>query len=431
MKNMGLAVRVLWTVRKSCRGSLCFLPNLHRSCLSKHSHSNSNSNSNANPLLLKLLQVSNSHIKTTLDQEISSLQNSQLSWNALVTSLSPSFSDKARLVLEWILEKMLKENEKDHNLFSELIYLCGKVKNVQLGMHVFSSMEANGIKPTSLVFNSLISVCLSSHDVVTALSLFEIMESSESYKPDFHTYNIFISAFSKSGNVDAMLAWYSAKKSAGLGPDLQMFESLMLGCVNSRNFEIADRIFEEMMNSEIVPNASILESRLKGICKQKSLGQAEEFFKFVMHAGWEINENMVDKLVALYQEQGQVEKMEELLETMTKARVITPVVLSRIHCGIVRMYAMLDRLDEVEFAVGRMLKQGLSFTSVDDVEKVICSYFRREAYDRLDIFLECLKKSCYVLNKSTYDLLISGYRRARLNEKVDSMMEEMKSAGLA
>ncbi|KAJ1391786.1 Tetratricopeptide-like helical domain superfamily [Sesbania bispinosa] len=418
---MALAFRALWTVRKGWSGSRFLLyPQHFFFC----------NHSSSNPLFLKLLQVPTSSIKTTLDQEMPSLQSSQLLWDSLATSLCPSSSEKARLVLEWILEKMLKENEKDHNLFSELIFLCGKLKDVPLGMRVFTSMETVGVKPTSLVFNSLITACLSSHDIVTAYSLFEIMENSESYKPDFHTYNVFISAFSKSGNVNAMLAWYSAKKAAGLGFDLLMFESLISGCVNSRNFEIADRIFEEMMISGIIPSVSVLESMVKGLCKQKSLGRAEEFIKFVLDSGWEINETMAEMLVALYHEQGQVEKMEELLETMTKHCPITTGVLSRIHCGIVRMYAILDRLDDVEFAVGRMLKQGLSFTSKDDVEKVICSYFRREAYDRLDIFLECLK-SCYVLTRSTYDLLISGYRRASLHEKVDSMLEDMKSAGLA
>lgn len=429
---MALAVRALLTLRKSCGGRFYFFPNPHRLGFCKHAqpHSTSNLNINSNPILLRLLKVPNSRIKTTLDQEIASLQSSQPFWDILVTSLSPSSSVKARLVLEWILEKMLKENEKDRDLFSELIFLCGKVKDVMLGMHVFSSMEATGVKPTSPVFNSLISVCLTSHDVVTAVGLFEIMECSESYKPDYHTYNIFISAFSNSGNVDAMLGWYTAKKAAGLGPDLQMYETLIPGCVNSRKFEIVDRIFEEMMISGIVPSASILESMLDGICKQKRLSRAEEFFKFVIDSGWEINENMADKLVALYHQQGKVEEMEELLETVMKPCVIATSVLARIHCGIVKMYAMLNRLDDVEFAVGRMLKQGHSFTSADDVEKIIFSYFKREAYDRLDIFLECIK-SCHELNKSTYDLLISGYKKVHLLDKVDRMMEDMKSAGLA
>jgi pentatricopeptide repeat protein len=62
---------------------------------------------------------------------------------------------------------------------------------------------------------------------------------------------------------------------------------------------------------------------------------------------------------------------------------------------------LFDRLDEVELSVGRVLKQEVSFRSSDDVEKVIC-----------------------------YDLLISGYRRANLHEKVDSVSVDMKSVGL-
>lgn len=295
-------------------------------------------------------------------------------------------------------------------------------------MHVFSSMEAIGVKPTSSVFNSLINVCLYSHDIVTAYSLFEIMESSERCKPDFHTYDNFISAFLKSGNVDVMLAWYSAKKAAGFGSDVRMFELVLTGCVDAKKFEIADRVFEEMMVSEIVPNVNILESMLKGLCERKSLCRAEEFVKLVLNNGWEISETMVEMLIGLYHEQARVEKMEELLETIAKYPIDSGVLL-RIHCGIVRMYAELDRLDNVELSVGRMLKQGLSFANSDDVEKVIGSYFRKEAYDRLDIFLECIKNS-YVLTRSTFDLLISGYRRANLHEKVDLVLVDMKSVGL-
>ncbi|KAI5394077.1 pentatricopeptide repeat-containing protein At2g30780 isoform X3 [Lathyrus oleraceus] len=342
-------------------------------------HSNSSSTSNSNPLLLKLLHLPDSRIKTTLDHEFPSLPTSLLSLDFLITSLSPSSSQKQNLVLEWILEKSLKQNVKDHSFFSDLIFLCGKAKNVKLGMHVFSSMEAVGVKPTR--------------------------------------------------NVDAILAWYSAKKAAGLGSDLRMFELVLTGCVYSKKFEIADTVFEEMMVSEIIPNGTILESMLKGRCEQKSLCRVEEFVKLVLDNGWEISETMVEMLIALYHEQERVEKMEELLETMTKYLVDSGVLL-QIHCGILRMYAVLDRLDDVELSVGRMLKQGMSFPSSDDVEKVICSYFRKEAYDRLDIFLECIKNS-YVLTRSTFDLLISGYRRANLHEKVDLVLLDMKSVGLA
>lgn len=92
----------------------------------------------------------------------------------------------------------------------------------------------------------------------------------------------------------------------------------------------------------------------------------------MIEGGWKINEWMAEKLVVLYFELGKVEEMEELLAAMTVSNQVSKVLLV-VHGGIISMYAMLDRLDLVEFAVGRMLKQGLSFRRSDDVEKVICS----------------------------------------------------------
>ncbi|KAJ9702369.1 hypothetical protein PVL29_004211 [Vitis rotundifolia] len=382
----------------------------------------------SNPLLIKLLQESISRIKTVLDSEDNfTFKSSDFSWDILLTTLKSSSSAKAHLVLEWRLEKMVRDNERDLVPYLELIFLCSKVQNVPFAMQVFNSMEAHGIELTSSVFNALIYTCLSSGNVMTALSLFEIMQSSENCKPNSETYNTFISVYSNLGNDKAMQAWYFAKKGAGFSADLRTYESLISGCVRSRNFDRADRFYEEMMLSGIMPNGQILENILTGLCEQRSISKVEQLLKFMMDGEWEISVLMAEKLMGLYFEHGTVEKMEELLLNLMNLNRSFEV-LQQVHCGIIRMHAMLDRLDDMEYSVGRMLKQGMSFRCPDDIEKVVCAYFRREAYDRLDLFLGHIKGS-YKLTKSTYDLLVAGYRRAGLSEKLDLVMDGMKLAG--
>lgn len=324
---------------------------------------------------------------------------------------------------------MLEENVKDHDSFSELMYLCGMVKNFPLAMRVFTSMEAHGVRPTSSVFNSLIHACLSSGNVMTAQSLFEIMERSEGYKPNSETYDAFISTFSNLGNAEAMEAWYSAKIAAGFSADLRTYESLISGFVKAGKYDSSDKLYEEMTKSGVMPNIPILENMLEGLCKRRSVGQVKEFLNSLVDVGYEISGQMAEGLVGLYVEVGTVEDMEELLVTLMNANQVSKI-LSRVHCGIIRKYAMLDRLDDVEYSVGLMLKQGLSFHSPDVVENVICSYFRQAAFDRLDLFLEHIRVY-YELRRSTYDLLIAGYRRAGLSEKVDRVIKDMNSAGLS
>lgn len=331
--------------------------------------------------------------------------------------------------MEWKLEKMLKENERDYDQYLNLISHCAKIRNVSLAMHVFTSMEVHGIKPTTSVFNSLIHACLSSNDIMTAFGLFEIMESSEGYNPNAETYETFITGFSNLGNTASMKSWYSAKKAAGYCATLQTYESLISGCIKSRDFGGADKFYEEIMSTGIIMSSdTILESLLEGFCKRRRFSQAKEFLNSILEVGQEISVKMAEKIVCLYSEHGKVEEMEELLSTVVESGQVIAV-LSVVNNGIIRMYAALNRLDDVEYSVGRMLKQGLSFRCTDDVEKVICCYFREEAYDRLDLFLEHIKFS-HKLTKSTYDLLVAGYRRAGLSQKLDSIIKDMEIAGV-
>ena len=84
------------------------------------------------------------------------LKNSAIFCIIKLTSTLTQLIAQFRQVLEWRLEKLLNEREKNPGCYSELISMCGKIQNVPLAMEVFTSMEANGIKPTSSIFNALI-----------------------------------------------------------------------------------------------------------------------------------------------------------------------------------------------------------------------------------------------------------------------------------
>ncbi|KAE8661189.1 hypothetical protein F3Y22_tig00116937pilonHSYRG00046 [Hibiscus syriacus] len=388
-----------------------------------------NDPSSFNPLLKKLLQLPTSLIKSTIDSEYRFAHNNpQFSWESLAAVLPSLPPEKARLVLEWKLEKMLKENEGDYDQYFYIMSLCAKIRNVSLAMHVFTSMEVHGIKPTTSIFNSFIHACLSSNDLLTALSLFEIMASSESYKPNEETYETFITGFSSLGYVDAMKSWYSAKKASGYCATLQTYDSLISGCSRSRDFDGVDRFYEEMTLKGMMPSETILENLLEGFCRRRRFNHVKEFLKSCLEAGQEISPKMAEKVVGLYLRHGKVEEMEDLLLTVVESGQDVAV-LSHVNSGIITMYAALNRLDDVEYSVGRLLKQGLLFRCADDVEKVICCYFREEAYERLDLFLERIKGS-HKLTKSTYDLLVAGYRRAGLSQRLHWVIKDMELAGV-
>ncbi|XP_023534997.1 pentatricopeptide repeat-containing protein At1g02060, chloroplastic-like [Cucurbita pepo subsp. pepo] len=293
----------------------------HYRCICRRFVSTDPSNSILNPQVLRLIQEPSSSVKSVLDSpENAFLGNSRLSWKALVTSLiSSSSPKKAQLALEWRLEKMSKENERDPDFYIDLIRLCGELQNVPLAMRVFTAMEFQGVKPTVTAFNSLIEVCISSHNMITAFSMFEIMKNSESSKPNADTFFYFISAFAKRLDVNSMEAWYSAKRAFEFSADLRTYEALIHGSVKSKCFDFAVRCFDEMMLSGIVPNAIILDNMLEGFCKRKDLDELKKFLTVVLDKGWEINWNVVEKFIPIWFESGEAEGMEEILTKLNEA----------------------------------------------------------------------------------------------------------------
>ncbi|KAJ0952058.1 putative tetratricopeptide-like helical domain superfamily [Helianthus annuus] len=376
-------------------------------------------------LTQRLIQEPISRIKTTLDSEITN-KNIEISWDSILTSVHHHSPPKAQLVLEWRLEKLLTQNEKNDNMYSDLIHLCSKIHSPQTAMWIFTSMESRGRKPSSNILNALISAHLSSNNLVAALSIYETMQNLEDYKPTAHTYNLFISAFANLRNSKAMLAWYSTKIASGFLADLDTYEALILGCIKLKRFEDAERFYGEMLVAGIKPNELILHNLLVGFCEQKESVKLRAFLKDTLENKSMIDGYLAEKLVGFYCDLELVDEMEWVLVELTEAGHNQDLgIVSRIYNGLIRVYAKLDRLDDMEYSIGRMLKQGVSFRSDKDVENVICSYFHQGAYGRLDVFLEFMKGSC-MLARSSYELLLDGYRRAGLGEKVDLVIKDLE-----
>ncbi|GER33807.1 pentatricopeptide repeat-containing protein [Striga asiatica] len=388
----------------------------------------SSSASSDGPMLQKLLKTPISRLKATLESEFSD-DSTEFPWPALLSSLNSSAPQKANLVLEWKLEKLVNGDRKNHDCYAYLIYLCQNIRNLPTAMFIFSSMEAQGIKPTSSIFNTLISTSIFSGNLLTALSLFEIMKGSDDHGPNSETYTIFISAYANLGNRSATEAWLAAKRASGCATDVQEYGFLVQCCVKSKAYEDAQRYFDEMMSAGLMPDERVLQNMLIMYCQQRNFCRVEEMLKFLIHGSFRIDLDVAKRIVRFYCELGLVKELEDLIVIFTESGQ-APDFLALVYCSVIRLYADLDRLDDVEFSVGRMLKSGISFTCKEDVEKVICCYFRKEAYDRLDLFLECIKDS-YKLTRPIYDLLFAGYRRAGLLGKLDILLKQMKLAGFA
>ncbi|KAF0914595.1 hypothetical protein E2562_030668 [Oryza meyeriana var. granulata] len=376
-------------------------------------------------LLSRLFAEPEYRVKATME-EASSSSASGAFWEALAAALLRAASPaKAHLILEWKLEKLVKEGIHDCEPYSLIIRFCRETKNAAFAMKVFQCVEELGIQLNTGIFNALIDAFLSVGDLLAATTLYETMEDIEDCKPNSATYDAFISAFSRLGSGHAMMSWYLAAKDAGFTPSIKAFESLITGFVKLNRLDDAEAVFEEMICFEIKPNFSILEAKLELLSRRKDPNRVKIFMELVRDGNHELSEATVERLTRLCLYEDKIDELDQLLSLVQGMHLGS---LIKLHCGVIRFYANADRLSDMEHAIFRMLDNGIIFAHSEDVEAVICSYFRHKDFDRLDLFLSRIQ-SMYKLTQSTYDILISGYQRFNLHGRLDSAIKDMREAG--
>jgi len=190
----------------------------------------------------------------------------------------------------------------------------------------------------------------------------------------------------------------------------------------------AKTVFEEMISLGIKPNSTILEAKLEMLSRKEEANTARDFLKRVSDGNWELNKATVGRLTRICLDGGEIDEMEQLLAVIQKGTDLS--FETQLHHGIIKFYAKADRLADMEDAICRMWDNGVMFMCPDDVEVIICSYFRQKEFDRLDLFLDRIR-SFFKLNRSTYDILVAGYRKFDLHEKLDSTINDMRQAGFA
>ncbi|WVZ55540.1 hypothetical protein U9M48_006187 [Paspalum notatum var. saurae] len=329
-------------------------------------------------LLTRLVSEPESRVKATMEEAASSATHRDGAfWEPLAAALLRTSSPaKAHLILEWKLEKLLKEEIHDCEPYSRIIHFCGKTRNAALAMRVFECVEAQGIQLNTSIFNALLNAFLSDGDLLSAMTLYETME----------------------------------------------------GFVRLNMLDDAKTVFEEMISLGIKPTSAILEANLEMLSRKEEADRVRVFLKCASDGNWELNKAIFERLVRICLDGGEIDEMEDLLALIQKGTHLSSE--TQLHCGIIRFYAKADRLADMEHAICRMLDSGVMFMCPEDVEVIICSYFRHKEFDRLELFLNRIR-GLFKLNKSTYDILVAGYRRFDLHERLDSIIADMREAGFA
>lgn len=136
-------------------------------------------------------------------------------------------------------------------LFTMLMRCYVKRRDYPQARQVLTRMQAAGVQPTVVTYNTLLSCCASCGQGVQAQCLVQHM----TVVPDVVTYNTLLSCYKHCpGSRFMMQAIVRTMKQAGIQPDCITYNTLLSRCAFEQDRAGAQRVLAQMHRESIVPD---------------------------------------------------------------------------------------------------------------------------------------------------------------------------------
>lgn len=202
-----------------------------------------------------------------------------------ITTLKESTKtfDEATEALKIFHRAVAEGVEPTSFLYNALIGKLGKARRIDDCLLYFAEMRANNVRPTSVTYGTVVNALCRVSDERFAEEMFEEMESMPNYKPRPAPYNSMIQYFlNTKRDRSKVLAYYERMKSRHIQPTMHTYKLLIdtHASLEPVDMEAAEKVLESMKATDQHPEAVHYAAltHAKG-CVQHDLDAAREVFQ--------------------------------------------------------------------------------------------------------------------------------------------------------
>ncbi|KAL4912408.1 hypothetical protein BDW62DRAFT_215044 [Aspergillus aurantiobrunneus] len=266
------------------------------------------------------LTLGDRSLATKYHNELSELGSapSANTFGLYITTLKESTKtfDEATEALKIFHRAVAEGVEPTSFLYNALIGKLGKARRIDDCLQYFAEMRANNVRPTSVTYGTIVNALCRVSDERFAEEMFEEMESMPNYKPRPAPYNSMI---------HKVLAYYERMLSRNIKPTMHTYKLLIdaHASLEPVDMEAAEKVLETVrasgQNPEAVHYASLIHA--KG-CVMQDMEAAHNVFKSaVSNSKVQVQPCLYQALLESMVANHQVAQTEAIVEDMAKRNV--------------------------------------------------------------------------------------------------------------
>ncbi|KAJ5563300.1 hypothetical protein N7535_008464 [Penicillium sp. DV-2018c] len=208
------------------------------------------------------LTLGDRHLAAQYHQELLTLGSapSANTFGLYITTLKESTKtfDEASEALKIFHRAVAEGVEPTSFLYNALIGKLGKARRIDDCLAYFAEMRANNVRPTSVTYGTIVNALCRVSDERFAEEMFEEMESMPNYKPRAAPYNSMIQYFlNTKRDIRKVLSYYERMQTRNIQPTLHTYKLLIdaHASLEPVNMAAAEAVLESMKAAGQQPDA--------------------------------------------------------------------------------------------------------------------------------------------------------------------------------
>lgn len=276
------------------------------------------------------LTLGDRNLAATFHQELLDLgaAPSANTFGLYITTLKESTKtfDEATEALKIFNRAVAEGVEPTSFLYNALIGKLGKARRIDDCLVYFAEMRANNVRPTSVTYGTIVNALCRVSDERFAEEMFEEMESMSNYKPRPAPYNSMIQYFlNTKRDLSKVLAYYERMQTRKIQPTMHTYKLLIDAHASLEPVDMvaAEKVLETIMatgqHPEAVHYASLIHA--KG-CVLHDIDAARGVFQSVVSNGkLRLQPCLYQALLEAMVANGRVHETNEIVQDMNNRRV--------------------------------------------------------------------------------------------------------------
>eukprot|EP00850_Spirogloea_muscicola_P013971 SM000097S24824 [mRNA] locus=s97:511049:515602:- [translate_table: standard] len=325
-------------------------------------------------------------------------------------------------LFQWYKSQARSKN--DVFLYTTLIVLMGRTKNIAAVEQLFKEMQDEGCEPSLVTYNSVMHAYGKANLLDEAKAVFDHM-STLGKKLDTVSYGTLIDLYSKAGRHKDAIDIFNKMKSSGLKGDVVSYSMLISSFGRIGDLVSAAKLFQEMSTKGIPPNHVTYNTMIDLYGKGGRYSTAIKLFQEMKDSGLKCDRATYSAMINLCGKAGYYAEAEAFFTEMEDAGIQADAIAYSI---LVDMWGKAGQPKRAGKWFRTMIQAGLT-PSPPAFNALMHAYLKMEMYSETKHIFETMLRGSVIPNLKTYTLLLSSCTDCAEQNGVDICLELMACTG--